>query len=105
MADSLENEDSKGKGQEEQCIDVRWGNKTMAKRKMMIQITGMRIVRKQMRMVKSSYCYTHMTPPIYSGNSRFSSFRGGPDVPLIDGPPSSCRNPSWLSLLTFTECH
>jgi hypothetical protein len=26
-------------------------------------------------------------------------------VPLIDGPPSSCRNPSWLSLLTFTECH
>jgi len=106
LADSLENEDIKGKGQEKHCVGVTWGIKTTAKRKIMIiQITDMRNVKKQMRVVKSSYCYTHMTPPIYSGNSRFSSFRGGPDVPLIGGPPSSCRTPSWLSLLTFTECH
>lgn len=85
MADSLENEDSKGKI-------------------MIIQITDMRTVKKQMRKGNSSYCDTHMTPPTYRGNSRFSSFRGGPDVPLIGGPPSSCRTPSWLSLLTFTEC-
>jgi hypothetical protein len=105
MADSFENEDSKGKGQEKYCVDIRWGNKTRAKGKIMIiQITDMRTVKKQMRKGKSSYCDTHMTPPTYRGNSRFSSFRGGPDVPLIGGPPSSCRTPSWLSLLTFTEC-
>jgi hypothetical protein len=102
----LENEDSKCKGQAKHCGDVSWGNKTRAKRKIMIiQTTYKRSVKKQMMMAKSSNCYTHMTPPIYRGNSRFSSFRGGPDVPLIGGPPSSCRTPSWLSLLTFTECH
>lgn len=73
---------------------------------MIIQITDMRSVKKRMmKMGKSSNGYTHMTPPTYRGNSRFSSFRGGPDVPLIGGPPSSCRTPSWLSLLTLTECH
>jgi len=92
--------------QEKHYVNVRWGNKTRDKRKIMIiQVTDKRSVKKQMIMGKSSNCYTHMTPPTYSGNSRFSSFRGGPDVPLIGGPPSSCRTPSWLSLLTFTECH
>jgi hypothetical protein len=103
----LENEDSKGKGQEKHRVDVRWGNKTRSKEILMItQTADMRGVKKQMMMKgKSSYFYTHMTPPTYRGNSRFSSFRGGPDVPLIGGPPSSWRTPSWLSLLTFTECH
>jgi len=55
LADSLENEDSKGKGQEKHCVDVRWGNKTKAKRKIMIiQITDKRSVKKQMIIGKSS---------------------------------------------------
>lgn len=49
LADSLKNRDSKGKGQEKQCIEVRWGNKTRAKRKIMIiQVTDMRSVKKHM---------------------------------------------------------
>jgi hypothetical protein len=104
----LENKESKGKGQEKYCVDLGGGRIIKKKRKIMIiQITDMRGMKKQMMMMmgKSSYCYTHKTPPTYRGNSRFSSFRGGPEVPLIGGPPSSCRTPSWLSLLTFTECH